>query len=190
MATDDERAQKKVSQFRNLSKADERVLGRLVSDRTDPSHGKLRDIDLSAVGAVTRRTLRDATDIRNIFQVQPDLNIAREILVSAVVSPGDLSSTTLIFSSKVDGHETALTSQLTDVIENFFINEKKLDKKIAGYIDDALVWSGAHPIMIVPEASLDRMINGTTSASLESVASYDGEWVRSEEHTSELQSQP
>jgi len=177
MAADDERAQKKVSQFRNLSKADERVLGRLVTDRTDPNRGKLKDIDLSAVGAVTRRTLRDATDIRNIFQVQPDLNIAREILVSAVVSPGDLSSTTLIFSSKIDGKETALTAQMVDVIENFFINEKNLDKKITGWIDDALVWSGAHPIMIIPEASIDRMINGAQSASMESVASFDGEWT-------------
>jgi hypothetical protein len=173
----DDRAQQKIAQFRNLSEADERLLGRLVADRTDPSNGKLKNVDMTAIASVVRRTLRDATDIRNIFQIQPDLKLAKDILVSAVVAPGDLASTSLVMSNGMPGPDTALTSQLVDGLYKFHVEEQNLDKKVPDWIDDALVWSGAHAIMIMPEASIDRMINGTDSnASMESVASYGGEW--------------
>lgn len=173
----DNRAQQKIEQFRNLSEADQRLLGRLVADRTDPSQGKLKNVDTTAIASVVRRTLRDTADIRNIFQTQPDLKLARDILVSAVVAPGDLSTTSLVIANGLPGGDTPLTAQILDRLHNFHVTENVLDQKVPDWIDDALVWSGAHPIMILPEASIDRMINGTSNdASMESVASYAGEW--------------
>jgi hypothetical protein len=175
METTSPRAQR-IQQFRNLKPGDERVLGRLVADRQDPNKGKLKHPDLSAISSVVKRTLREATDLRNIFQVMPDLNLARDILVSAVVAPGDLATTSLVMSNGLPGQDTPLTAQLTDLLYNFHVTEQQIEKKVSGWVDDALIASGAHPILILPEASLDRMITGVDSASMESVASFGGEW--------------
>jgi len=177
MSTNDRTSRVKVEQFRNITDADKALLGRLTQDRTQRNKGDLKSIDLLPIRNVFHRTLRDASDIRNIFQTMPDLNLPREILVSAICSPGDLTKTTLIFGDEMQGVDSALTSSLDNVLEDHFVNERKLAADVPEWVDDALIWSGAHPIMILPEASIDRLISqGVGNASMESVASFGGEW--------------
>lgn len=172
------RAERLVKQFRNISEVDKALVNRLVADRTERGNRDLQHVDLQPIASVFRRTAREASDIRNIFQTMPDLHLPREILVSAIVSPGDLSRSTLIFGNNLTDVDKTLTSALDSTLETFFVKEQHLESKVPEWIDDALVWSGAHPIMIIPESSLDRMILGNESgASLEAVASYDGEWA-------------
>lgn len=174
-----ERAQTKVKQFKDISEADQRLLDRLTIDREEPRRNAgLENLDLTPLAAVFRRTVRDTSDIRNIFQVMPDLKLNREILVSAVVAPGDLTTTSLIFSNGLKNVDSALTSQLLAVPSKFFLDEQHLERKVPEWIDDALVMSGAHPILILPEASLDKMLqSGVNSSSMESVSSYGGEYA-------------
>lgn len=167
----------KLNQFKSLSEIDRGLVGRLVQDRTSRGRGAaITAPDLAPIRNVFNRTLRDTADIRNIFQVMPDLHLPREILVSAIVSPGDLTQTSLIFSNELQV-DSAILTPLTQVLEAFFLGERKLETKVPEWVDDALIWSGAHPILILPEAVIDRMINGADSASMESVASYGGEWA-------------
>lgn len=177
MEEENTRPPQKAQQFRNLTEAERAMLDRLRLDRTDPKSGdRLANLDTTPVAHVFRRTIRDASDIRNIFQVMPDLNLPRDILVSAITSPGDLAKTRLIFSHRLDTADSSLTAPMMRVIEKFFKEEKELESKVANWIDDALIMSGAHPIMIIPESSIDAMINGPTQqVSLESIARYDGE---------------
>lgn len=177
MSNNDRTSRVKVEQFREVSEADKGTAGRLVQDRQNRTRGDLKNIDLLPIQRVFHRTLRDASDIRNIFQTMPDLNLPREILVSAICSPGDLTKTTLIFGDEMPGVDTALTAPLNQRLEQFFVKDRKIDANVPEWVDDALIWSGAHPIMILPEASIDRMIQaGVSSASMESVASYGGEF--------------
>lgn len=170
--------QGRMNQFRDLPDTDKNVIKRLTADRTsrggNPNAGK---IDLSPISGVFRRTLRDATDIRNIFQTMPDLHLPREILISAIMSPGDLAQQSLIFGNKMEGCESAMISPLVNNLEQFFLNTKNTPAKVAEWADDALIWSGAHPILIIPEATLDRLVLGDDAASMESISSYGGEFV-------------
>jgi hypothetical protein len=177
MDTNEVSGQSRVEQFRDLSETDKNVIKRLTVDRANKKGGGTDRLDLSPLSGVFRRTLRDATDIRNIFQTMPDLHLPREILISAIMSPGDLSQQTLIFGNDMKGCDTALTSPLVQNLENFFITTKKTDTKVAEWVDDALIWSGAHPILIIPEATLDRLVLGDNDASMESISSYGGEFV-------------
>lgn len=177
MDNDNARGSSRVERFKNVSEADQRVIDRLVADRTNPRRPGGREIDSSALNAVFRRTLRETTDVRNIFKIMPDLNLPREILVSAVVAPGDLATTSLLFKNNC-GKDTSLTGALTDLLHNHFVNEQKLERKVPNWIDDALIMSGSHPIMILPEASIDRLVRGDDGggASMESVNYYGGEF--------------
>lgn len=178
MSGDDSKSSAKVEQFRNLSELDKGLLGRLVQDRSDKHRGgNITNPDLSPIRNVFHRTLRDTADIRNIFQVMPDLHLPREILVSAICAPGDLAQSTLIFGNELQEVDSSLIAPMTQLLENFYTKDKKMAAKVPEWVDDALVWSGAHPILIIPEASLDRMITGAEGqASMESVASFGGEW--------------
>lgn len=180
MSDSEIKTQNKVSQFRNISEVDKAVVNRLVQDRNElrQRSGDMRNLDTASLAHVFRRTLREASDIRNIFQTMPDLHLPRDLLVSAIVSPGDLSKTDLIFSNSLKGADSSLVATLTNSLKEFFIEECKLETKVPEWVDDALIWSGAHPILIMPESSIDRMINGgMDDASMESVASYAGEWT-------------
>lgn len=169
--------QGRMNQFRDLPDTDKNVIKRLTVDRANRAGGpNVGKVDLSPISGVFRRTLRDATDIRNIFQTMPDLHLPREILISAIMSPGDLAQQTLIFGNKMEGCESAMISPLVNNLEQFFTNTKNTPSKVAEWTDDALIWSGAHPILIIPEATLDRLVLGD-DASMESISSYGGEFV-------------
>lgn len=169
------RGESRVSQFRNLSDIDKNVLNRLTADRTNKKTST-ENLDLTPLSAVFRRNLRDATDIRNIFQTMPDLHLPREILISAIMSPGDMAQRQLIFGNDMKGCDTALTAPMVQYLEDFHVKERKMDAKAPEWVDDALIWSGAHPILIIPEATLDKLVLGQ-DASMESIASYGGEFV-------------
>ena len=180
MAESESRVPSRASPFKNASEADKRLAERLVLDRTSPNGADKgasgKNIDVQALADVFRRNVRDVSDVANIFKVMPDLNLPRDILVSAICSPGDLATTTLIFEGKVQGSDSQLTSMIIDRLEETFLTEKETHNKVHKWIDEALVLRGAHPILIIPEASLDRMINGDEDASMESVANFNGEW--------------
>jgi len=176
MDNTNERGASKVRQFRDISEEDQRLLDRLVVDRQAPKSSK-KHVDITVLNNVFKRTLRNASDIRNIFTVMPDLNLPREMLVSAICAPGDLATTTLIMSNGLGGGSNPLTAAIIDALEQFHIKEQGLPAKIPGWIDDAKIMTGAHPIMIIPEASIDKMIHGgVEGASLESISNYGGEY--------------
>lgn len=176
MENENGRGSSRVERFKDISDADQRVVNRLTADRTRPHQPGGRDVDTTALNAVFRRTLRETTDIRNIFKIMPDLNLPREILISAIVAPGDLATTSLLFKNNC-GSDTPLTGAMVDLLYEHFVNEQKLERKVANWIDDALIMSGSHPIMILPEASIDRLVRGEDSqASMESVNHFGGEW--------------
>jgi len=176
MENENGRGSSRVERFKDISEADQRVVDRLTADRMNPRRTGGRDVDTAALNAVFRRTLRETTDIANIFKIMPDLNLPREILISAVVAPGDLATTSLLFKNNC-GNDTPLTGAMVDLLYDHFVNEQKIERKVASWIDDALIMSGSHPIMILPEASIDRLVRGEDSqASMESVNHFGGEW--------------
>lgn len=184
MADKDSRLPSRAEPFKNGSEADNRLVRRLVMDRTGPQQvtgsgntqtGKT--IDVQALADVFRRNLRDVSDIANIFKVMPDLNLPRDILVSAICAPGDLTTCSINIDGKVQGTDSQLTSMMVDRLKEHYIDEEQMHNKVHEWIDEALILHGAHPILIIPEAALDRMINGADSSSLESAARFDGEWL-------------
>lgn len=168
---------KQIKRFRNISPEDQRIVNRLVEDRVNKSKPDISHLDLAPLQRVFQKTFQNASDIPNIFQVLPELHLPREILVSAIVSPGDLTTRSIRYSNEMDV-DSSLNAQLVQEIEEFYTNDKNLHNKVYNWVDDALIWQGAHPIVIVPEAAIDKIILGGSydSASLESASKFCGEW--------------
>src|SRR5690606_37417898 len=161
---------KSVGKLKNISTIDEAMLNRLVATPHRQGASDRKSVDLSSVNRIFQQTSRDAADNRNIYKVLPWLHLPREILISSIVSPGDMVNVVLNIGSQMKELPPNLSAQLDRVVQDFFINEMKLENKVYDWVDDAMAGSGAHPIMVIPEASLDSIINGgRDKLSMESV---------------------
>lgn len=163
--------------FKDISPLNQAMVDRLILDPRE-NHGTRSHVDPSIVGQVFRKTSQASSDIRNIFKILPWMHLPREILISSIVSPGDMAEIVLNISNSLEGLSPSLSSKLDKTLKDFFFDEVSLESKIYDWVDEAMVSVGAHPIMIIPEASLDKIINGELQdTSFESVASYGNEFV-------------
>lgn len=168
---------KSFPKFKNLSPINEAMINRLVADPRQPIGTDKKNIDPSIIGQIFKKTSRESTDIRNIFKILPWMHLPREILISSIVSPGDMIQVILSISNTLKDMSPSLSSKLDKVLKDFFIDECGMETKIYDWVDEAMISQGAHPIMIIPEASLDKIINGgMTSTSFESIASFNEEY--------------
>ncbi len=131
------------------------------------------------VSQVANKTATNVVDSENMMQLLPDLELAKQVLVSSILSPNDLMSTALTYGSTADdlGEVKGL---LVDVIKNYFDNSYKIKPLLAGWLEDALFAKGAYPLAVIPESSIDEAINSTARVSLEALRdelSKDGEPV-------------
>ena len=171
-------ANKTFPKIKTVSATDQAALDRLVSDERRPRSKKGVRVDTTTLGEVFKKSSRDTTDTENVFRLLPWLHLPREILVSSITSPGDLVQVMLTINNRLKTIPPSLSNRMDKVLKDFFLDEQQLESKIYDWVDDALIASGAHPILIIPEASLDKIIKGRlTDSSLESLSRYDGEFV-------------
>lgn len=164
---------KSFPKIKNISAIDQAMLDRLVIDPHSTSKGGVPRINPSAVAQIFKRTARETNDIRNIFKVMPWLHLSREILISSITAPGDLIQCVLSFTNKMKGVQPALTAQLDKVLKDAFVDEQDMESKVYEWVDEGMIM-GSHPIMIIPESSLDKMLNAQMSN--EAVATYGEEF--------------
>lgn len=161
----------KVALVRNLPPAQQAVLSKLVQDNTKgPDQSRKLAPDHMAMANVFNRTVRNVADANNLFQVLPDMELCRQILVSAVAAPADLTHIKLVFNSESDEFSGELLGPLTRHLEHFFTHEFRMNKYITDWIDDILIMKGSHPVLIIPESGIDALINGDLKAGFESLS--------------------
>lgn len=145
----------------NIFKRDVNALAAVTKFTKDPRHEDKRDYpDFSAVKAILDSTTQAQTDAKNILEVNPELEMAGQILTACIVSPNDLGSASLHWSTSDIVGDSELTDKLLNYVKDFFVNTYKLEDKIEDWIYKALFTNGSFPITIIPESSLDEIING------------------------------
>lgn len=161
----------KVALLRNLPPAQQAVMSKLVTDNTKaPNANQRLAPDHMAMANVFNRTVRNVADANNLFQVLPDMELCRQILVSAVASPADLTHIKLVFTNDSDELGGELIGPMVRHLEHFFTHDFNLKKNITDWIDDILIMKGSHPILIIPESGIDALINSDLKAGFEALA--------------------
>lgn len=154
---DERKRQTSMSEFKSLGPADSALVERLTKDKQRP-HVKLSSTDITALSPVFRRNIRNATDAENIMKVLPFIKLAKDILVSSIISPGDLVKHELNLGTALKGVNTQLLMQLDKIVSKLLFQDKKMSSNVPDWIEEALVLRGSHPILIIPQASLDKMM--------------------------------
>lgn len=114
------------------------------------------------LGRMSAGTSQAMTDANNILETMPDIEHAMQIMVSGILSPSDLRSPKPTFIVEDTSLDSGLMSELLTVIQEHFTKEYKIDEWFADALEDALFKTGSYPLMIVPENSLDDIINNRT----------------------------
>ena len=162
----------KIASSRKIPDETKATIGKLARDPHGNSRGSrgVQIPDNRVLGHVANKTIGNINDARNGFQVLPDMDYARQIIVSATISPGDLTETKILYTVNNDDLDTNLTGPMLREVQSFFDDTYRITKLLPTILSDVLFEKGSYPILIMPESSIDQIINSDQykGASLES----------------------
>lgn len=162
----------KIASSRKIPDEIKATIGKLARDPHGTSRGSrgVQIPDNRVLGHVANKTIGNINDARNGFQVLPDMDYARQIIVSATISPGDLTETKVLYSVNNEDLDTNLTGPMLREVQSFFDDTYRITKLLPTILSDVLFEKGSYPILIMPESSIDQIINSDQykGASLES----------------------
>lgn len=116
---------------------------------------------------ITKSTGQDIIDAESVFQLLPDIELAKQVLVGSILSPKDMAQADLGFTVNDRRFEGEITRTLLSEIEDYFKNDYKIDEDLDSMLEEILFTHGARVMAVLPENSLDRAINGSMQLSVE-----------------------
>ena len=168
-----EKSMKKITLDRVDQSIDSRIRRKLVqlTERKDP-HQRDRN------QATGEHFLREQSEVLGetiveseaVFEALPDLKLAMRVLVSGILSPNDLMGSSLHFTLNESVGNTEFTSSIIGILEEHFTKEYPLEKILSEILEDVLFNTGSYPLAILPESTIDEVIDSDTLVGNESMA--------------------
>ena len=151
------------------------TISKLVKDRlnirTDPgspsSFYNLKQNELTKLSEQIKEKVKDTDNALALF---PDLELAIQILVTSIISPKDMVTNELIYKTNKASINTELSSKLLTIIEEECEASYKIKNNLYDILKDILFEKGAYPIAVIPESSVDDIINSNQDISIESIS--------------------
>ena len=110
--------------------------------------------DEVALGTLSRIQNNDS-----VLKLLPDLELCVQIYVSCILDPnGTVGSKLTLIPPKVNMLQS-VRSSITDTIAEYIDRNYKLNSKLSKILREALFTKGAYIEAVIPEASVDRLIN-------------------------------
>lgn len=145
-----------------------RSRNRTTVHRSDLRQEAILPPDIATLNRVSEHTSVSVADAEAMMEVLPDLKLATQILVSLILSPKDLINTELNYIVEDSAFDHEASGVLIEVIRNYFDNDYKIGEDLTKIITEALVTHGSYPMAVLPETSIDLLINSPNRVALES----------------------
>lgn len=110
---------------------------------------------------------QSTTDATSLLQLLPDLTLVMNLLTSAILAPKDLASSEVTFKVDRRAFRLPCSARMLDVIIDHFTNVYNIKAILPDALKDIIFRTGSYPMMVVPENSVDAMINGSMGYSTE-----------------------
>lgn len=161
---------------RKLSEQDRALLSKLIRrDEHNTLHqgnndrAAFKHFDLSTINNLAINQAQRQLDADNIFQVLPEMILAKEIVTSLVTSPDELVETDLLYTIENSDFDDSVAGPLLRAIQKRSNGHYKIKELVADMVGDVLFGSGSYPLLILPESSIDQIINSDVKVTLESI---------------------
>jgi len=153
------------------------VLSKTVTGREQPMYDnagnrKIPMPDVNIFKDISKKQVDNIRDSETVLQLLPDIALSKQILIASVQSPRDMSSGEITISGPEGILPTSASAAVIDVIKTFFDQDYKIKPKLAEILGNVLFDRGSHPIAVIPENSLDEVINSAGRVSTESLSGF------------------
>lgn len=108
---------------------------------------------------LVRESMQRNLDAENVNEMLPDLDFVADIVVSGILSSKDLITIAPIFSANTDKIDLELRAQLIAEVKTFFNTVYPLKNYMREIVHDTLFVTGSWGAAIIPESSVDAIIN-------------------------------
>lgn len=96
-------------------------------------------------------------DNKALNALNPEIGLARSILVSSIISPNDLQTGSLLVTCPIPGLESEIQTKVTEYLSNYFNKELDLATSLEEWLGSALFVTGASPVMTVPRININTL---------------------------------
>lgn len=120
----------------------------------------------------SRDIIEKTNDSESIMQLFPDMELAAQILISSVISPKDMTSTEIIYTAPNTILTSEVSAALINKIKEYFEKDYSIKKLLPKLLREALFETGSYVVAVIPESSIDELINGGDKIVLESISQY------------------
>ena len=120
------------------------------------------------VNQVANKTAANVTDADNMLQLLPDMELAKQVLVSAVLAPNDMMSAELTYGSNAPDLGE-VKGKLVEIVSKYFQETYKIKPLLSKILDDVLFSKGSYPMAILPESTIDYAINDSNRVTMEDI---------------------
>lgn len=107
-----------------------------------------------------QNNIQNRRDGQDIFDILPDLAYAASMGTATILSTDDLLTIALIYRSDSKKISLEMKSRLASRLEDFVSNQLKFNDKLYDIVYKMRYVWGSYPIAILPEASINDLING------------------------------
>ena len=161
----------KVPSITNMPSHAEALVSKL-RESTTPSDANPTSSNLPNIAAATSKSITNNEDILKLF---PDTNLAIQIVTSSILSPNDMLTANVLTYNlandlKIPGEVKQL---LTDTVKKHIDEHYDLNDKLNTIIKEGMFTKGAYIEAVIPEATLDDLINPAVKDGVVSTESID-----------------
>lgn len=125
------------------------------------------------VEQISKQLMGRAEDSENAFKLFPDLELAAQIIISSLLSPKDMVKSKLNYRLEGSVLPTQAASEILEILRDEITQNYHLEDKLYEIIRNALFRNGSHPMVILPEAAVDNVINKGAVIATESINQMD-----------------
>ena len=130
---------------------------------------KLSIPEAGMLGEISQNKIQDIKDAEIVLQLLPDIARAAKILCSSIISPRDMNNTELLYSVSADVLPMEIAAQFTDYIKKYCNTNYKIEESLYNRLYRCLFLSGSYPVIVLPENTLDEVINRGEKISIEDI---------------------
>lgn len=155
------------------------VLAAAVSKLKQPRENRIGNIeDESSYSRTLPRTefynlsnniARRNKDNETVLELFPETELAAQILISSIISPKDMTGSELLYQNELSFLPPELTSTLVKEVKDYIKRFYSLESELSDILREVLFTNGSYITAVVPESNVDRLINGPSTFSLESL---------------------
>lgn len=152
---------------------DSRIKNKLVGMRASKNKDNKKNRSAAGEHFIREQSRGMAEAIKDNEALQetlPDIKLAKRIFVSGILSPNDMMSADLNYTLNDGVKNNEFTSSIIGIIEKHFSEVYKLSEILPRLIEDCLFDTGSYPLAIIPETTIDEVINSNCAVGVESLA--------------------